>query len=877
MSAHQHISLLLTDVEGSTRLWDQQPETATLVLNRHDQIAQEVAAICGVEIVKPRGEGDSLFIVSQMPINCLSAAIQLQERFSQEVWPNGVALKVRMALHCGRVESRSGDFYGGTVNRAARLRAIGHGGQILVSSAFVATVQNDLPAGHQLLDHGIHRLRDLEGPEHVYELAQKGQERQFSALKSLSTHPNNLPTVVSTFVGRVEELKSINALTIKNTLTTLTGSGGTGKTRLAMQVGADAMASFEGGVWLVELAALTEASQVVESFARSMGVEIANESDLMTSIVKRIGSSKTLLIFDNCEHLLDAVAAIVAKLQHASKHISFLCTSREPLGVSGEHVYRVPPLDLPVDLNNDQHIQNSTAVQLFVERCKQINVEFSPNSQDLATIARICYRLDGIPLAIELAAARTRVLTPTKIASLLDDRFRLLTGGSKTSLPRQQTLEATIAWSFNLLSETERELLVCLGAFGGTFSLEAAQAVCLGGMNLDEWDVLDGLTSLVDKSLIQYSAFGAEARYWLLESIRHYCLARLSDHAHIGAVRRAHALWFSDLSRTLKEQVDDDKAKDVLERASMDAENFRIAFDHWCHAESSEGQGLSMFANLARIYESMGRLREGFEIGAALLEADQNDTAVRGDVLNMVGNMAQGLGLADRAIGFYEQSLKIRREQGDQRGIAAVLNNMGNALSNGLGQFDKAEQNYFESLEINRATGNRLWEAFNLTNLGVTHERRKDAATAIPFFNDARQILEQLNNRPMTLFPLTGMGNAKLTLGEFDEALQCFSSALEICLEASNLPSTATITEGVWRALFGIGRTHDAAWILGVERQLRKSLEIPVPSSDLASHQETSDRLKASLGQAEFDSLVAQGELCDRNSALSKVLAMAKS
>ena len=486
-------------------------------------------------------------------------------------------------------------------------------------------------------------------------------------------------------------------------------------------------------------------------------------------------------------------------------------------------------------------------------------------------------RLDGIPLAIELAAARTRVLTVAKISGLLDDRFRLLTGGSKTSMPRQQTLEATIAWSFNLLSAVERELLVCLGVFGGSFSLEAAQSVCSGGMDLDEWDVLDGLTSLVDKSLVQYDAFGSDARYRLLESIRHYCLGILQNHLKVETVREAHADFFCNTSASIKDDLGKGLAKEAVGRAALDAENYRIAFDYWSHGEVADDRGLTMFCNLAGTYESMGRLREGFGYGSAMLQQRREPTQIRSDALNFSGNMAQSLGLADEAIAAYEESLAIRRELQDQRGIAAVLNNLGNVFGNAVGDFQRAEQYYSEALESNRASGNRLWEAFNLINLGVNRERKKDPNGALQYFQQSLQILEELGNRPMTLFSHVGMGNAKLTLGEFDDARRCFGAALETCLESSNLPPTTTIAEGVWRALRGLGQLSDAAWVLGVERQLRTSLEIPVPSSDFAAHEEAASHLRDELGAGEFQKQVTAGETTGRDAALERIRKMALS
>src|SRR5579884_2058809 len=551
------VTFLFTDIEGSTKLWEECPEAMRQALARHDALAASIIEQHEGLLVKSRGEGDSLFCVFARATDAVAAACALQQAFVSEPWPAEAPLRVRMALHTGEADLREGDYYGSAVNRCARLRAIGHGGQVLLSQA----ARDLLPPDAPLMDKGSHRLKDLQQPEHVFQLAAPDLPSEFPPLRSLRN--TNLPVQTTSFIGREQEMAQLKRLFSSTRLLTLTGIGGCGKTRLALQVAADLLEDYPDGAWLVELAALSEGSPVPQSVASALGLREEPGRSLTQTLIDYLQSRSLLLILDNCEHLVAACASLAETLLRSSPNVKLLATSREALNVPGETTYRVPSL-LPPDperLPSEEKdlaaaLMDYDAVRLFVERACSHRSEFALTRQNGPAVAEICHQLDGIPLAIELAAARIRAMAVEKIAERLDDRFRLLTGGARTVLPRQQTLRALIDWSYDLLDARERTLLQRLGVFAGGWSLDSAEAVCAdrpgeGDLEagFEEWEVLDLLQSLVDKSLVLYEEREAEGRYRLFESVRHYALGKLSAAGDAERVRDRHADHFLDQAR----------------------------------------------------------------------------------------------------------------------------------------------------------------------------------------------------------------------------------------------------------------------------------------------------------------------------------------
>jgi predicted ATPase/class 3 adenylate cyclase len=536
------VTFLFTDIEGSTRLWEQHPDAMRHVIARHDDLAAEVILHHAGLLVKSRGEGDSLFTVFSRPTDALAAACALQQAFLTESWPAETPLRVRMALHAAPAERREGDYYGPGVNRCARLRAVAHGGQVLLSQATADRVREHLPADVSLRDLGSHRLKDLQRPEHLFQLLHPELPSDFPPLRSLEAFAHNLPAQLTRFVGREQEIAAVNDLLAHARLLTLTGVGGTGKTRLALQVAADLLEEYPDGVWLVELAPLADPTLVPQTVASALGVREEPRRPLTATLTDHLRPKSLLLVLDNCEHLLTASAQLADALLRACPKLRILASSREGLGVLGEQTYRVPSLSLPdhKHLPPLETLQEFEAVQLFADRARLSQATFALTPANARAVAQVCERLDGIPLALELAAARVKALPVEQIVQRLEDRFRLLTGGSRTALPRQQTLRAAMDWSYDLLTEEERALLRRLSVFTGGFTLAAAEAVCAEN-GIEEGDVLDLLTRLVEKSLAVYEAELGEGRYRLLETVR--------GHRREAVVMRGIGCWKQERRR----------------------------------------------------------------------------------------------------------------------------------------------------------------------------------------------------------------------------------------------------------------------------------------------------------------------------------------
>lgn len=494
-------TFLFTDIEGSTKLWEERPDAMRAALARHDAILRKAIEAHHGRVVKQ--VGDSFHAVFTGAGDALNAVIEAQQNLMAEDWGAAGPIKVRMALHTGEAEERDGDFFGAALNRCSRMLNAGHGGQTLVSTTAHELLKDTVPPGVSLKDLGEHRLKDLIRQEHIYQVCHPEVPAEFPPLRSLASFAHNLPTQVTSFVGREKEIGEIKELLKSNRLLTLAGAGGVGKTRLSLQVGADLLDDFPDGVWQVELAALSNPGLVPQSVASALGFREEPKRTLTETLVDGLRSKKLLLILDNCEHLVEPCAQLADALLKACPGVRIMTTSREALRVAGEVQWRVPSLTAPdpTKLPRVEALTQFESVRLFVDRANAVTPGFAITNQNGPAVAQICWRLDGIPLAIELAAARVKMLSPGQIAERLNDRFNLLTGGSRAALPRQQTLQAAIEWSYDLLSEDEKKLFDRLSVFAGGFDLEAAEEVC-SGEGLDKKEVFDLLTHLVEKSLV---------------------------------------------------------------------------------------------------------------------------------------------------------------------------------------------------------------------------------------------------------------------------------------------------------------------------------------------------------------------------------------
>jgi predicted ATPase/class 3 adenylate cyclase len=531
------VTFLFTDIEGSTRLWEQQPEAMRTALARHDALVRAAVDAHGGTIVKTTGDGAHAAFAAAA--DGVRAAIDAQRALRAESWPAEATIVARMGVHTGVAEERDGDYYGAAVNRAARIMAVGHGGQILISDAAAAVLRDERSI--KLRDLGEHRLRDLSRPERVHQVVAEGLADDFAALRSLDALPTNLPSQLATFIGREAELNRVGKALAEHRLVTLTGVGGVGKTRLALQLAADVLPEFRDGAWVSELAPAGEAEAMLGIVATTFSVQQRVGSTLEESIAEVLRNRELLWIIDNCEHLIEPVARLVDRVLRVAPGVRILATSREGLDLDGEHITALRSLSLAAS-NDVDLIVNSDAVCLFEERARAVREDFRVDAANAATVDELCRRLDGIPLAIVLAASRVASLGVPEILALLDERFRLLTGGRRVALERHQTLRAAVDWSFSLLLPDEAVVFCRLAVFAGSFDARATRVI-VDDEAVDEWAVLDAIDGLVRKSMVSAEEQpDGSVRYQMLETLRQYARERLEQDS------RRHADYYVALS-----------------------------------------------------------------------------------------------------------------------------------------------------------------------------------------------------------------------------------------------------------------------------------------------------------------------------------------
>jgi predicted ATPase/class 3 adenylate cyclase len=568
------VTFLFTDIEGSTRLWDEHPAEMGEALAEHDQIVRTAIESNGGYVFATGGDG---FAAAFPRVgDAVRAAVGAQAALEMVVWPEQVALRVRMGLHTGEAEEHDGDYVGSAVNRAARLMSLAHGGQVVVSEATADVAADALPEEVTLDDLGEHVLRDLSRRERVFQVSAPGLASGFAPLRSPDVLPGNLPLQPTSFVGRDDDVHEVAKALGSVRLVTLIGVGGVGKTRLGLQVAAELLPTFPDGAWFCELAAAGDVDTLAQVVASTVGAAQRAGRSLAQSVVEFLVPRRLLLVLDNCEHLLDASGQLAAAVLASCPGVRLLATSREALAVAGEQMWPVRSLRLPAPGDPLREAAADGAVRLFCERAASAQPGFEISDGNAGAVAEVCRRLDGIPLAIELAAARVTVMTPAEIAALLDERFRLLTGGRRTAVERHQTLRATVDWSYSLLSETEREVFDRLAVFSRGFTMAAARAVVTGG-GVESWDIVDAVGGLVAKSMVVAEASGDATRYQLLETLRQYGRERLDEEGTTDDWRRRHALHFADFAVDLWRDLWSPDELVWRERLMADLDNLRAA------------------------------------------------------------------------------------------------------------------------------------------------------------------------------------------------------------------------------------------------------------------------------------------------------------
>ncbi len=783
------VTFLFTDIEGSTRLWEEFPAEMEAALARHDALLR--AAIHDHDGYVFATGGDAFCAAFHTAADGVAAARNAQRALVRESWPGRVHIKVRMALHTGAAELRDSDYFGPPLNRVARLLATGHGGQVLLSLATEELVRDGLPTGVALRDMGERRLKDLIRPERVYQLVAPELPADFPPLRTLEARAHNLPIQLTSFVGRDREMQEIKALLRKTRLVTLTGTGGSGKTRLSLQVGADLVDDFADGIWLVELAPLAEVKLVPQAVATVLGLKEQTGRSVTETLTGHLKDREVLLLLDNCEHLVEASAQLCQALLAACPRLHILATSREALRVPGEQSYRVPSLATPDPSATATPVALTpfAAVQLFIDRAVAAQSTFQVNNSNAPAVASLCFHLDGIPLAIELAAARVRSMTTEEINNRLGQRFQLLTGGSRTALPRHQTLRALIDWSYDLLTDQERHLLARLSVFAGGWTLAAAREVC-GDAGTSEESMIELLDSLADKSLLQIDEREGATRYRLLETVRQYARDRLMETGDEATWRNRHLSHFVDLAEAMHPRLALADQKKAFDRLETEHDNLRAALA-WTSGQGGDiGEGLRLASLLSFFWMVRGYLSEGRRWCSTLLARPGGALKYRAGACGGAGTLARQQADYAEARAMYEQALAIHREVGNRRGIADSLSNLG-LIDFHRGEYTAALAQLEDAVPILRELGDREAEAFALNVMGMVKLSQTDYPHARKLLEQSLAIRREMGHRIGMAVTLINLGNVVMMQGDYSHARRIQEEGLAIRRELGDRRGTA--------------------------------------------------------------------------------------
>jgi predicted ATPase/class 3 adenylate cyclase len=892
------VTFLFTDLESSTRLWERDPGMQA-ALARHDEVLRAAVESHRGHVVKTTGDG--VHAVFALASDAVAAAVAAQRALASESWGHVGALRVRMGLHSGAAEQRAGDFFGPAVNRAARVMALGHGGQVLCSQATADLVRDTMPDGVDLLDLGSHALRDMSRPEEIYQVTHPDLERVFPPLHSLETAVGNLPPQRTEFIGRDQELAKIDKLIDRSRIVTLTGVGGVGKTRLALHAAASSTSRFEDGAWFVDLGPIDEADLVAGAVATAMRLPDRRQGSPEDAIVAAARDWRAAIVLDNCEHVIEAAARLAEFITDGCGEVVIIATSREPLGIDGEQVLAVGPLPVPTTdptTGLDAIVENE-AVRLFVERASAARADFSLTDDNAPLVASVCQRLDGIPLAIELAAARVQSMSPDSILDRLDARFRLLSQGRRTALARHQTLRAAVDWSYDLLGPDEQLAFARLSVFAGGFTLEATEAVITD----DDTDALDTLSGLVAKSMVLLDEQGTTARYWLLDTMREYASDRLEELDRPERVADLHANYYVQFAEQAAPHIVGTDDSMWALRLEAERDNLHAALT-W--VRDRDAARLTRLASaLSMFWRHHRHVQEAFAWSAAALDLDPDmPPRIRAELAAQAGYMAINLSLIERGHEFLRQSLAASGATGDDpspyvlNGLAlgALVTNRPDEARSYAEQAlvrAKADQDPYteveclslcsvmismtsedpralelaeQAIEMARHLGNDYLLFLALEDAGLA-KYRADPAAAIALFEESRMhSLDVFTIRDHALF---FKGIAHVRLREYWAAAQAFDAALAFHHAAGAQYYQSMVLAGVAGLLARTGSTSTAIQLLGSLEGLRDQGQVIGAPRDLAMQQRLRDRIQDSVEPDTFAELWAAGRRLKLDDAVS--------
>jgi predicted ATPase/class 3 adenylate cyclase len=789
------IAFLFSDIEGSTKRWETHPEAMRTALRRHDEIMESAIETHDGHIFKTIG--DAYCASFHRVPEAVAAALAAQRAVGSEDWSEIGGLAVRMAVHAGLADERDGDYFGPTVNRVARLLSIAHGGQIILSSAAAGLIQSAPSARVNLRDLGPHRLRDLANPEQVYQVLADDLRDQFPALRSVDSLPNNLPLHLSSFVARDAELAALRKLVEETRITTVVGTGGIGKTRATLEVAADLLVSMPDGVWFADLAPITDPTLVASVLANALGVRENENRSTLDEVIDHLRRRKTLLILDNCEHVVAEAARVADAILRQCENVKIVATSREALVIGGEHIFCMPALTVP---RADATLTLETAltygaIALFAERAQASDPRFHLDAENAPIVAEICRSLDGIALAIELAAPRVKIFSPRQLADRLDERFRLLTGGNRAALPRQQTMRALIDWSYDLLADRERSLFRKLGIFNGGWTLEAATAVCGENPSAD-WEVLDLMSALIDKSLVYSEIDGDTQRYRLLESTKAYAIEELRRTEEFQAASAAHARAYLDVARSVDHLfIREGRADDAFVVANAEIGNFRAALQ-WSLGDAHDvSLGCELAARLSILWWRSLHVEGTRWLQIAKrsrLDAPSVEARISLALSHSLPDSAERAAHASAAAAAF-------RTLDDPLALASSLHSEAEARRS-IGEYTAASRVQTEAVALYRAHGTRAQVATALLTLGSIETIVGNRQAARKLFEEGRALDPRIGSIATNLAELEfadGNFEAAVTYGR--EALDYFKNRhrLNECIALCNLAAYYLVLERI--------------------------------------------------------------------------------
>ena len=789
------VTFLFTDIERSTQLMQEMGEKYVQAQVEHHKILRAAfQSGAGREL---RTEGDSFFCVFESALDACGSAAQAQREFAVHAWPDDKPIRVRIGLHTGEAPIVGNEYIGLDVHHAARVAAAAHGGQVVLSDVTRSLVESSLPKDLTLRDLGMHRLKDLARAERLFQLVIEGAPDTFPALRTLDSTPNNLPTQLTSFIGREDQVIEARRLLLGTRLMTLTGPGGIGKTRLSLQIAAEAVQGFPDGVYFVPLSAVRDPELVPSAIAQAIGISVAGNRLPIDAVIDYLRDKKVLLVLDNLEQLLPQGAPVVTQIIQASPGLKVVASSRAALHVYGEQELAVEPLRIPdlKALPSLAALSQYEAVRLFIERAVAAKHDFRVTNENAPAIAGICERVDGLPLAIELAAARVKLFNPQALLARLETSVSILGAGSRDLPSRQQTLKGAIAWSYDLLQEPLKRLFSRFSVFARGANIEQAEAVC-GRATEPGVDVLAGLEELADQSLLRRLPEPLEPRLLMLQVIREFGSERLAETGESEAVHDRHAAAYLALAESAAPHYFGADQRQWLDRIELDQDNFRAAFD-WSMSHGDAQRALCLGAALWRFWQMRGHLREGrARLDAILAMPATHDRPLdRAKALEAVGGVAYWQGDMEACQAYYDECLALTRASGDAGAIANALYNDSFPGLVTKSNIPKALALLEEALPIVRQLGDDRGIAGCLWALGQCYYATDDFAAAVPPIEEAIILYERLGDRFGTGWALFVRSSIALKMNETSVARPPSLQALKIFAAADDVTGIVLVLD----------------------------------------------------------------------------------